>query len=135
MKKNCYIFYNPNPAQKFHRDGTPVRWDRTDCAVRALTKLENMSWLEAFTHLTTEAIDQYMMPNDDKLLGIVYKKLGYTRHTFGGGRRLRIDEFAKKHPKGKFMINLPGHVCALVNGKVYDTWDCSDRCICSWWEK
>lgn len=133
--KSIYVFYNPNPAQKFHKDGRPVRWDRCDCAVRSLAKLENMSWLGAFTHLATEAIDQYMMPNDDKLIGLVYKKLGYVRGTFKSKDRIPVKKFAQKRSSGKFLLCVAGHVCALVDGKIYDTWDCSESYVTSWWEK
>ena len=131
---NYYVFYNPNPKQRWHKDGTPVTWDRCDCAVRSLSRLENMSWREAFEYLTAKAMRHYMMPNDDKLLRIVYQGLGYTRGTFKSAERMQVKDFCHKHRKGRFLLNVRGHVCALVDGKIYDCWDCGDSWVTSWWE-
>ena len=135
MANRNYVFYNPNPKQRYRKDGKPMGWNYCDCTVRALAKLENLSWADSYQKLCQEGLANYLMPNDDKLLDILYKNLGYVRGSFKSNERIPLNTFTKKHPKGSFAIRTNGHICAVVNGKIYDTWDCGDRFVSSWYEK
>ena len=135
MANSNYVFYNPNPKQRYFLNGEPMKWHGCDCAVRSLAKLENMDWVGAYQFLYQEGLANFMMPNDDALLDKVYKKLGYVRGSFKSKERIRLNDFIKKHPKGGFAVRTPSHICAVVNGKIYDTWDCGNRFVSSWWEK
>ena len=44
-----------------------------------------------------------------------------------------VSEFAKEYPKGKYAVTMNGHITAVIDGIIYDTFDPSNRIIrCSW---
>lgn len=44
-----------------------------------------------------------------------------------------IGEFAREHPYGRYAITMNGHITALINGDIIDTFDPSDRVMrCAW---
>ena len=67
-------------------------------------------------------------------------------HVFhASGYKLRVHDFREfsgktgmhgfacqvEYPKGKFLLAMDGHICAMVNGKIYDTSD--TRFDKVWW--
>ena len=42
-------------------------------------------------------------------------------------------EFAEFCPKGNFVVTTKGHIVAIINNVILDTWDCSDKIMkCCW---
>ena len=37
--------------------------------------------------------------------------------------------FCATHPKGRYILNMAGHWSCCVDGIIYDTWDCSEKCV------
>lgn len=123
MKAN-FVFYNPNPNQRFKKDGTPMKWHGTDCTVRSLAKALNISWLQAFQMLCEEATKQLMTYDDIKVLRKVWEHQGFMKGEPLTGTKPTINEFCAAHKKGTYILSLSGHVVTIVDGKIYDTWDC-----------
>jgi hypothetical protein len=46
-----------------------------------------------------------------------------------GEKRKTAEEFAKSNPKGRFILGLASHLCAVVDGKIRDGWNCGYKCI------
>lgn len=131
-----YIFYNPNPNQRYKKDGTPMKWHGTDCTVRALSKAMDWTWVESFKYLCETAIKLQMTFDDIKVLQKVYEKLGFTKHGYPVKTvKPTINEFCKQNPKGTFIISCTGHVVCIHNGKIYDTWNCGDCKVRSYYSK
>ena len=42
--------------------------------------------------------------------------------------------FAIEHPTGKYVLRMAGHLSCCVDGKILDTWDCSDKCVYNAWK-
>lgn len=50
---------------------------------------------------------------------------------------LTIDQLEKTHkendvygnPNGRYILSLANHLCAVVDGKIRDGWNCGDKCI------
>ena len=54
----------------------------------------------------------------------------YPRKCF---ENMTIGEFADICPKGNFVVTTRGHIVAIINNVICDTWDCSDRIMdCCW---
>ena len=97
---------NPNPEWKKKKG---YRWDRGDCAIRALANAADVSWLEAFDYLIGHARAEYNVPND---------KGGFRRYLCEGGgkwtavkaekrkKRMTVLDFAKSHPKGRYAVQI-----------------------------
>jgi hypothetical protein len=60
--------------------------------------------------------------------------LGFLRITLPKGDRITVSEFAKRHPFGRYVVSVSGHWTACIDGIVYDTWDCTDQKVLSYYE-
>lgn len=49
------------------------------------------------------------------------------------GSRMTAREFCQVHPKGRYIISMPGHWSAVINGMIVDTWDCSEEGLYSYY--
>lgn len=48
-------------------------------------------------------------------------------------RGMTVAEFATLHPEGIYLIRMEGHLSVLVNGVIYDLWDCSQEYLTDVW--
>lgn len=122
-----YVFYNAHPQGK--RTG--------DCVVRAYCTATKKDYMEARRELNRAK----------RLLGLEsYKGRGFDRKYFSekfdwtyfpaesGQPRMTGGEFAMTHPKGRYMLRMSHHLSCCIDGIIYDTWDCSDKCVYGCWE-
>ena len=128
MNTEVFTYHNENPEPK--KRG--YVWDRADCVIRALAKAGNISWLEAFDFLTEKARRDFNVVNDGvasrkwmEEAGAVWTPCKAEK----GKARMKVGEFAKAHPKGRFVIHMANHQAACVDGKVYDVWNCTDKAV------
>lgn len=47
---------------------------------------------------------------------------------------MTIGEFAEANPEGIFITRVEGHLSAIIDGNIYDIWDCSNEIITDCWE-
>lgn len=125
--KMAYIFFNPNCKGKHV----------TDCVVRAICRLENLSWLESFDQLTEICRQECDMPSSDKMWGLFLHSRGYTKHMIPEGTPFwySVRDFCTDHPVGSYIVKTSGHVIAVVNGDYYDTFDSGDKYPIYYWRK
>lgn len=45
-----------------------------------------------------------------------------------------VEYFAEKHPKGTYLIRVPGHITVVKDGDIYDTWDCGKKIATHIWK-
>lgn len=44
-----------------------------------------------------------------------------------------IGEFAREYPRGVYLCTMMGHITCIIDGCIYDTFDCSNRAMrCAW---
>ena len=114
-----YKYHNANPHKR--------RID--DCVIRAISILTNKSWNKVYNELSNLAsYDGLMMDSVEfveKYLDSKYlRKCHYSK---------TVEEFTKEFPKGKYAVTMNGHITAVIDGVVYDTFNPSNRIIrCSW---
>ena len=125
---------NPNPAWAKKRG---ITWDRGDCAIRALANATGCTWLDAFDYLTAKARAEYNVVNDNG---------GFRRWLIEGGAvwtgckaekgkdRITVEDFAKKHPHGRYVIQIRHHFTACVDGVVLDAWNPAEDYIIGFYE-
>jgi len=66
---------------------------------------------------SVESIEQYLDDN--------YERVCEANMTVG--------EFAYYNPEGIYLVTMPGHITAIKNGEIIDTFDCSERLMwCAW---
>ena len=122
-----FEFYNPNP--KSQRVG--------DCAVRAISKAVGMDWSDTYIALCVEGLALRDMPNSNYVWGMYLKKFGFSEHMvdFVCPNCITVSQFAKEHPKGRYVLALQNHVVAVVNGTYFDTWDSGDEIVLYYYKK
>ena len=114
-----YQYYNNNPQQR-HID---------DCTLRAISLLTNRDWHSVFEELSYLANkDSLMMDSvefiEDYLDDRYPRECHYSK---------TVGEFAKEFPIGKYAVTMPYHITVVIDGVIYDTFDCSDRTMrCAW---
>ena len=114
-----YKFHNANARGNFVND----------CVVRAISVAECKSWDETYEELSIIAKHEGILLDDinfvENYLDKRYKRVNHNVKTVG--------EFIKCYPIGTYLITMAGHITVVINGVLYDTFDCRDREIWSAW--
>ncbi len=123
-----FIRYNNNPKSK--RTG--------DCVVRAIALVTNRSWEAIYSELAEQGIKEGLMPNSRENWKKYLKKLGYEMQKMPkkeNGKRFTIEEFANQLAKENktYIIKVAKHLTVVKNKNLYDTWNCSTRCVGNYW--
>ncbi len=122
-----FEFYNPNP--KNQRVG--------DCAVRAISKAVGTDWQDAYIGLCAEGLALRDMPNSNFVWGMFLKKYGFSESMISSvcPNCITVSQFAKDHPKGRYVLACQSHVVAVVNGTYFDTWDSGNEIVLYFYKK
>ena len=128
-----FQYYQPNKKDLKDKYG--------DCTIRTLSKVFDCTWLEAFDMMIPYC-REYQCSNifdlPSSIEKEIFKKLGFDYYGISnkkGTTRPTLDEFAKSHPSGTFILNVANHEVACVDGKYYDTWDCGCSKMYGYYEK
>lgn len=122
-----FILYNPNPEGK----RTP------DCVIRAVSRLFDISWDDAYWELSAQgSIDKSPLTVDEVWGNYLYKN-GYNMYLLPDTcpRCYSVHQFALDHPVGRYMVKTSGHVIAVVDGDYYDTSDSGMEVPIYYWKK
>lgn len=119
-----YKFYNAHP------EGKRVQ----DCVKRAITLVAQMDYHQVQLELNRyKKVTKTKVYNDRKNCNAYCENvLGMTKLSFpavAGEDRMNGDRFTRAYPKGRYILNMAGHWTACVDGVIYDTWDCRDKCV------
>lgn len=113
-----YRYFNANYKNNFVND----------CVVRAISIAENKTWEQTFNELSKIASKQGILIDDVEFVER-YLDSKYPRRCFKGN----VEEFVRNHPTGIFLITMKGHITCLIDGFIYDTFDCTKYSIkCAW---
>lgn len=105
-----------------------------DCVVRAIAAAEGRTWFEIYDRLVDLGRKKCALPNDKRIYSIYLK--GYPKINCSpekGESRLTVEQFALNNPKGRFVVRTAGHLTAVCNGIIFDTWNCGNKCVYTAW--
>lgn len=123
---NCYKYYNPNPA------GARVG----DCTVRALCKATGKSWDEVYCGLCAYGHRLKDMPSANTVWGAYLRGQGFSRRLIDDAPWIyTVDDFAKEHPSGVYVLALDSHVVCVKDGMYHDAWDSGQEVPIYCWGK
>ena len=120
----------------------------TDCVIRAIAvarsgaktekKAKNM-WTLVLNDLVALSQKTGFVYDDTKCYAKYLEQVGFEKRPqprFANGTKMTLREFIARHPKGTYVVNMPSHLTAVVDGKNYDIWDCSksSRRVGNYWE-
>lgn len=119
-----YKFFNAHP------EGKRVK----DCVKRAITLVAQMDYHEVQLELNRyKKVTGAKVYNERKNCGAYCEKvLCMSKLSFPaekGVARMDGDSFTRAYPKGRYILNMAGHWTACVDGVIYDTWDCREKCV------
>lgn len=123
-----FVNYNNNPKQK-----------RTnDCVIRALSLGLNKSWEDVYKDLTNLGIKKGLMLNDRNNWKQYLKDFGYKMEKMPkklNGKRYTVEEFINElaYNKQTYIIKIANHLTVVKDKKLYDTWNCKNKCVGNYW--
>ena len=122
-----FVFENVNPKNRI----------TGDCAVRALTKALGIKYAEALGLLVNMSLKSGYSVADKKNIEKVLDAKGITKQKqprHEDNTKFTGKEFCEKFNKGTYICSIGGHhVTVVVDGKIHDIWDCSDKTIGNYW--
>ena len=119
-----YQYFNAHPKGKIVGD----------CVKRAITKATGMDYMEV----------QRQLNRYKKVTGASSYNTDYTPHKYvenvlhgvklsfpakEGQKRMTAGTFSEKYAQGKYILNMAKHWSCCVDGIIYDTWDCTEKCV------
>lgn len=120
-----FEFTQPNPTEG-------KRCRKPDCAIRAFAIAAELTWQEAYDVLSKIAREDYDIPNSQNVYEKAFAQRGYKVVSLKfkkGEKRKTVKDFAQSNPQGRYILSLANHLCAVVDGKIRDGWNCGDKCI------
>lgn len=120
-----WIKYNPNPTGRFVGD----------CAVRAVSVALDIDWEEAYNLIADAGYAMGDMPSSDSVWGAVLRQHGFYRAAIPNSCPdcYTAEDFAADHPRGVFVLGFGGHVAAIRDGVIMDSWDSSQEVPVYYW--
>lgn len=123
-----YQYYNAHPK------GLLV----PDCVKRAISKAANMDYNQVQLELNrykkvTGAKSFNSDRNPDRYVIEVLKAQKLSFPAQKGKPRMNGERFCLAYPKGNYILQMAGHWTCCVDGVIYDTWDCSEKCVYTAW--
>lgn len=113
-----YYFYNANPYGN----------DISDCVIRCLAVLTDKSWREVYDELT------YLAGNE----GLTFDRVEFVedyldeRYPRECHYSKTVEEFAREYPYGRYAVTMDGHITAIIDGTVIDTFYPNKIMRCAW---
>lgn len=126
-----FEFFNANPKGRL----------TDDCVVRAMVKairpVIGISYEGALKMLYESSLESGYSVNSKQNFSRVFKKFGFVKMNqpkHDDNTKLTGKEFCEKFNKGCYICIIGGHhITAVVDGKIYDTWDCTDKTVGNYW--
>ena len=119
--------YNPSPVGR----------NVGDCAIRAVAKALNTDWETAYAMIALNGYLMGDMPSSNAVWGAVLRQEGFKRYAVPNRCPdcYTLDDFAKDHPKGVFVVGTGNHVVTIKDGVIWDSWDSSQEIPIYYWTK
>lgn len=99
----------------------------SDCTVRAFALAHNISWYKSYDILSAYARKQCIVIDDtsfiDDFLSENYDYICYKCKN----EKITVGEVSELYPHGTYLITMSGHITCMIDGIIYDVWDCSDN--------
>lgn len=128
---HVFHFHNSNPKNRF----------TTDCVIRAICTALEIPYNQVVMEMAKLQCETGYDDGDNKLFGMYLEQKGWVKQ-----KQPRKDDNTKytgeefcifiAREKRRYVANVGGnHTVAIVNKKVYDTWDSTEGCVGNYWIK
>lgn len=130
----------PKDTPWFHYHNENPKDNRAaDCVIRSIAAATSLGWDKTYDGLCEEGRKLKRVPNERQCYEKYLARLGWVKHkqpkrydgTKYTGKQF-IDEVLEDGVTA--IAHIGGHhVVAIIDGRVHDTWDCTNRCIGNYW--
>lgn len=119
-----YKYLNMNPK------GRKV----SDCTVRAFALAHDISWYESYDILSEYAREQCIVIDDTSFIDdFLSERYDYACYKYDE-EEVTVRELTYMYNKGVYLITMDGHITCMINGTIFDIWDCREREAWTIWE-
>ncbi len=125
-----WVYINPNPKNR----------ETGDCVIRAISLATGKPWAELLRDMTEWLIPRGEVFDEKKGFGAYLEQVhGFAKIPMPrkpDGRKYTLAEFLPRTKFGHnlhYVIQLCNHLTYARQEQFYDTWDCSGRCVLSYW--
>lgn len=122
-----YNFLNVHPKGKIVND----------CVKRAFTVVTQRNYKDVSKELNQikRELNQSAFNSDKVWRKFIelYSKEKLSFPAVKGIKRMDGTSFTNEYPKGRYILRMAGHLSVCVDGVIYDTWNCSNKCVYNAW--
>lgn len=112
-----FKYYNANPLGRLVND----------CTVRAISLATQKSWDQTYDELANYARDQGITFSEIEFIN-EYLAERYPRYCQDSYNKIyTVGDFCDLKLPGRWLITMSGHITCVIDGDLYDVFDCSDR--------
>ena len=123
-----FHLHNENPKNRY----------TDDCYVRSIATATEVNYHTVLNNLVDVSIRTGYSVNSKQCIATLLKECGYEINKqikTSEGKKLTGKQFCETHTSGRYIIFIGGHhITAVINGKIWDTWDCTDKCVGNFWK-
>lgn len=112
-----FHYYNANPLGR----------NVDDCAVRAISLATEKTWDETYIELAEYSRKQGITLSETSFIN-KYLSERYQRFC-PPPQTETVRDFLNLNLSGRWLVTMSGHITCVIDGILYDTFDCSDRYI------
>lgn len=101
------------------------RTEEPDCVVRAIAIATGQSWEKVHWDLCLLSHWEHTMPSVNWLWGLYLEQNGFRKFRMPENcpECVTVREFARRYPKGTYIVTTGNHAVAVVSGNWLDAWD------------
>jgi len=107
---------------------------QSDCVIRSIAIASDDSYRATLTDICALAVELGSVPTEQWLYSKYLERRGFIKlgtPRDGTGRKIRLRDL---DGIGSKVVNVSGHLTAVVDGEVRDIWDCRSKCCNSVWQ-
>lgn len=117
-----FIYYNRNP------DGDK----ESDCVTRAISLASGLP----YSVIRKKLFHTAKLLDCEKLCVCCYRHLldDIFKYKRVNCDNMIVNDFANKNPIGTYLLRINGHITCVINGNIYDIWDCRQEIVTDAWK-
>lgn len=127
---DCFHYHNQNPKNRMG----------CDCVARAISLFLGIPWDQCIRELTECGIKHGYVHDDPKCFDTYLASKGFFKMSQprrDNGKKYTAGEFCRELTSidKTYILSMANHLTCVVNNKVWDIWDCTDKCVGNYWVK
>lgn len=127
---------DPNTKWFVYENLNPKGKHTGDCTIRALANALGETYKNTLESMVTLSLQTGYAINDPKLLKHklkMFTELKSPRHP--DKTKYTGKQFCEEFNKGVYICHMGSHhLTVVIDGKVHDIWDCTDKCVGKVWK-